>query len=216
MTTSKRRKVQRLLKLFDGDHEIYVDGAKAEKVRVGEAIGEGENQVVYLEWREDNKSLNVTITEAGLADAELRETAMELEDHEGEPLTLEFHRPSGIVPIATLIRDQIGKTAQFSETTSTTGEDLEISNRSVLLQAEQALKILHVLKAVHDQPEAHETISLLEELLVDSEERRAYVIAARAKHASDEGDVEVDEAAVVSIGNDGAYVQAWTWVPKEN
>jgi hypothetical protein len=53
-------------------------------------------------------------------------------------------------------------------------------------------------------------------LLADSEERRAYVAAAREKHASDEGDVEVDEEAVVSIGNDGAYVQAWTWVPKEN
>lgn len=52
MTTSKRQKVQRLLKLFDGDHEIYVDGAKAEKVRVSEAIGQSENQVVYLEWQE--------------------------------------------------------------------------------------------------------------------------------------------------------------------
>ena len=124
---------------------------------------------------------------AGLADAELRETAMGLEDHEGNPVTLEFHRPSGIVPIATLIRDQIGKTAQSPEATSTTGENLEISNRSVLLRAEQARKILHVLKAVHDQPEAREIISLLEELLADSEERRAYVTAAREKHASDEG-----------------------------
>ena len=48
-----------------------------------------------------------------------------------------------------------------------------------------------------------------------TQERRAYVAAAREKHASDEGDVEVDEGAAVSIGNDGAYVQAWTWVPKE-
>lgn len=145
-----------------------------------------------------------------MVDAELRETAMELEDHEGDPVTLEFYRPSGIVPIATLIRDQIGKTAQFPKATSTTGEDLEISGRSVLLQAEQARKILRVLKASHDQPEARETISLLEELLADGEERRAYVTAAQEKHASDEGDVEVDEEAVVSIGNDGAYVQAWT------
>jgi len=49
MTKSKRDKVQRLLNLFDGDQEIYVDGAKAEKVRASEAIGESENQVVYLE-----------------------------------------------------------------------------------------------------------------------------------------------------------------------
>jgi hypothetical protein len=70
MTTSKRRKVQRFLKLFDGDHEIYVDGAKADKVRASEAIGEGENQVFYLEWRENNEIFNLQITEAGLADAE--------------------------------------------------------------------------------------------------------------------------------------------------
>jgi hypothetical protein len=100
--------------------------------------------------------------------------------------------------------------------TSSTREDLETSNRSVLLQAEQSRKILRILAVVPDQPGAPEAISLLEELLVDSEERRAYVAAAREKHASDEGDVEVDEEAVVSIGNDGAYVQAWTWVPKEN
>jgi hypothetical protein len=216
MTKSKRDKVQRLLKLFDGSHQVSIDGAKAGKVQVSAAIGKAENQVVYLEWKGSNDSFSITITEAGLADAELRETAIELEDHEGESLTLEFHRPSGIVPIATLIRDKIGKTEQFSDATGTTGEDLEISDRSVLLQAEQVRKILHLLNTIHDQPKARETISLLEELLADSEERRAYVTAAREKHAADEGDVEVDEAAVVSMGDDGAYVQAWTWVPKEN
>jgi hypothetical protein len=141
---------------------------------------------------------------------------MELKDHEGEPITLEFHRPSGIVPIATLVRDQIPMTDPLPEATIPNREDLETSSRSVLLQAEQARKILRVLTAVPDQPGAHEAISLLEELLADSEERRAYVATAREKHASDEGDVEVDEEAVVSIGNDGAYVQAWTWVSKEN
>ncbi len=216
MTKSKRDKVQRLLKLFYGDHQVYIDRAKAEKVQVSEAVGMNENQVVYLVWREDNQTFGVIITEAGLADAELRETAMELEDHKGEPITLEFHRLSGIVPIATLVRDQIPMTDPLPEATIPNREDLETSSRSVLLQAEQARKILRVLTAVPDEPGAHEAISLLEELLADSEERRAYVAAAREKHASDEGDVEVDEDAVVSIGNDGAYVQAWTWVPKEN
>ena len=216
MTKSKRDKVQRLLKFFDGDHQVYIDGAKAKKVQVSAATGKAENQVVYLEWCESNESFNVIITEAGLADAELRETAMELEDHEGEPVTLVFHRPSGIVPTATLFRDQPPMTDPLPEATIPNREDLETSNRSILLQAEQARKILLVLTAVPDQPGAREAISLLEELLADSEERRAYVTAAREKHASDEGDVEVDEEAVVSIGNDGAYVQAWTWVPKEN
>ena len=186
MTKSKRDKVQRLLKLFDGDHQVYIDGAKAEKVQVSEAVGMNENQVVYLVWREDNQTFGVIITEAGLADAELRETAMELEDHEGEPVTLEFHRPSGIVPIATLFRDQPPMTDPLPEATIPNREDLKTSNRSILLQAEQARKILRVLTAVPDQPGAREAISLLEELLADSEERRVYVAAAREKHASDE------------------------------
>jgi len=32
----------------------------------------------------------------------------------------------------------------------------------------------------------------------------------------DEGEIEVDDGATVSIGEDaGAYVQAWVWVPSE-
>ena len=144
MTKSKREKVQRLLKLFDGGHQIYIDGVKAGKVQVSAATGKAENQVVYLEWRESNEIFNVIITEAGLADAELRETVMELEDHEGEPVTLEFHRPSGIVPIATLFRDQPPMTDPLPEATLPNREDLETSSRSILLQAEQARKILRV------------------------------------------------------------------------
>ena len=215
MTKFERDKVQRLLKFFNGDHQVCIGGAKAEKVRVGEATGESENQIVYLEWRETNASFSVIITEEGLANAKLHETTIELEDHEGDPVTLEFHSLSGIVPIATLVSDQPQMSDALPDTTSPRREDLGTSSRSVLLQAEQARKILRVLKTVPDQPEAREAITLLEELLADSEERRAYVAAALEKHASDEGDVEVDEAAVVSIGNDGAYVQAWTWVPKE-
>ena len=89
MTKSKRDKVQRLLKLFDGDHQVYIDGAKAQKVQVSEAVGMNENQVVYLVWREDNQTFGVIITEEGLANAELQESAIELKDHEGDPLTLD-------------------------------------------------------------------------------------------------------------------------------
>lgn len=39
---------------------------------------------------------------------------------------------------------------------------------------------------------------------------------AKDLHAQ-EGDVEIDDNAVVSRGNDdGAYVQAWVWVPDES
>lgn len=33
---------------------------------------------------------------------------------------------------------------------------------------------------------------------------------ARATHGSD--DIEIDDNAVVSCGDDGAFVQAWVWV----
>jgi hypothetical protein len=45
---------------------------------------------------------------------------------------------------------------------------------------------------------------------VDVEEK--YREACRANHCRD-GELECDDDAVVSIGNDkGAYVQTWTWV----
>ena len=215
MTESERKKVQRLLKLFNGDNEICVEGARAEEVRASEAIGEGENQVVYLEWRENSETFNLKITEAGLAGAQSRETVMELKDCDGEPVTLEFHGLSAIVPIAALVPDQIAISEEVPEAAGANHQNLENSNRAVLLTAEQARKIIDALKTVPDRLKAHASIILMEELLADIEERRAYVAAAREKHASDEGDVEVDEGAAVSIGNDGAYVQAWTWVPKE-
>lgn len=43
-----------------------------------------------------------------------------------------------------------------------------------------------------------------------------YIQRARAEHQSD-GEVEIDEGAVVSHGDDpGAYVQAWVWVYDED
>lgn len=45
----------------------------------------------------------------------------------------------------------------------------------------------------------------------DSEEATAYRNAAQEKAV--DGEIEVDEEAVVSMGDDdGAYVQAWMWV----
>lgn len=46
-----------------------------------------------------------------------------------------------------------------------------------------------------------------------SEQELNYVNMAREKHVSHEGNVEVDDGAIVSLSSDGgAYVQAWTWV----
>jgi len=90
MTKLNRQKVQRLLKFFDGRYQIRIGGTVAEKIQISEAVGKSNNQVVYLEWRENNVSSTVKITEEGLANAKLHESAIELEDHEGDLLNLEF------------------------------------------------------------------------------------------------------------------------------
>lgn len=43
-------------------------------------------------------------------------------------------------------------------------------------------------------------------------EERAYVKRAQYKHIHDEGEIEVDDNAIVSLSDTGAYVMAWTWV----
>lgn len=44
--------------------------------------------------------------------------------------------------------------------------------------------------------------------------RKEYIEAARLIYA-DEGVIEIDDSAKVSRGEDnGAYVQAWVWVPE--
>jgi len=32
----------------------------------------------------------------------------------------------------------------------------------------------------------------------------------------DDGDIDIDEEAVVSESDEGAYVQAWVWVPRKD
>lgn len=46
--------------------------------------------------------------------------------------------------------------------------------------------------------------------------QKRYRLAAQSKHLYQEGDIEVDSNAKVSISPDGgAYVQAWTWIDEE-
>lgn len=42
----------------------------------------------------------------------------------------------------------------------------------------------------------------------------AYIRKAKSDHHVD-GHLEIDDDAVVSESEEGAYVQAWVWVPKE-
>lgn len=50
----------------------------------------------------------------------------------------------------------------------------------------------------------------------DSEHSTAYREKAKELHVwYSDGDVNVDECAVVSESDEGAYVAAWVWVPRE-
>lgn len=47
--------------------------------------------------------------------------------------------------------------------------------------------------------------------------RRAIIALARKDHRVREGELEIDDDAVISLGFDnGAYVQAWIWVDFAN
>jgi hypothetical protein len=63
-----------------------------------------------------------------------------------------------------------------------------------------------------------EGLTFADAMSVFSEGRDAdtldYVRRAQYKHIHDEGEIEVDDGAVTSASEDGAYVMAWTWVEK--
>jgi hypothetical protein len=43
----------------------------------------------------------------------------------------------------------------------------------------------------------------------------AYIGQARERYALSNSDLEIDEDAEVSVAENGAWVAAWVWVPKE-
>lgn len=72
--------------------------------------------------------------------------------------------------------------------------DLEIIKRALTLQEEW--------------DKALEVIAKLDEHKATIEE----IAAAQELHGSDE--VEIDDDAMTSHGDDGTWVQAWVWIPK--
>jgi hypothetical protein len=91
--------------------------------------------------------------------------------------------------------------------------------RSAVIDPDLARKILRLLRVHAKLPRSGNTRHILAELemkFVDTPELRAYVGLAQRKHSGDEGDVEVDSDAAVSVGEHGAYIQAWTFVSKED
>lgn len=62
-------------------------------------------------------------------------------------------------------------------------------------------------------PETFEALEqAVAELLNDAEQKQRYRDLAKSYEV--EGELEVDDDAIVSLGDDpGAYVQVWIWVP---
>ena len=95
MTTSSReKKIGKLLQLFK-NHPVLVDEARVDKITFSPTNGDGENQVIFLAWKEKGKQFSFTITEDGLAYADVLATSIDIEDHEGEPANIAFLKPDG-------------------------------------------------------------------------------------------------------------------------
>lgn len=69
-------------------------------------------------------------------------------------------------------------------------------------------------------PEVAELVGKLKESIGDADhERMAYqdvVAAADAKYANNsDGDIEIDEGALISVGSYGVWVQAWLYMSND-
>ena len=64
--------------------------------------------------------------------------------------------------------------------------------------------------------EFEKLLELIDNTAIEQMQLRHYVVRAHELHHSD-GELEVDDDAIVSIAEqpEGAYVQCWVWVPKE-
>jgi len=83
--------------------------------------------------------------------------------------------------------------------------------------------VKHIIKVLCERghPRDKKVIGKLKGTLPKNPEERkamdAYREQAKQKHIHDEGNIEVDDGAVVSLSGDGgAYVQAWTWIGDED
>lgn len=77
---------------------IVCDGSidTAEVQWVDEFENDPENQLVLLEWVNDDNKFYTHLTEQGLNDATFENGVLTLEDHEGNPVRLELYK---VVPV---------------------------------------------------------------------------------------------------------------------
>lgn len=65
-------------------------------------------------------------------------------------------------------------------------------------------------------PACERIIKDLDDTIAEQEGPEATAYREKAKERAEDGELEVDEGAIVSMGNDpGAYVMAWVWVPDD-
>ena len=92
--SKNNKKLAKLLQLFIHKN-VAVDGQLISRVSLADVTGFGENEVVLLAWKEKGVPFEVKLTEDGLINADLTEYQLELEDHEGEPITITFTNRAG-------------------------------------------------------------------------------------------------------------------------
>lgn len=82
-------------------------------------------------------------------------------------------------------------------------------------QIENSARALVAAVAAGDDAQQREALKGLHEAVlcadVDHDSNKAWRLAADSTYVSD-GEIEVDDDAVVSVGEEGAYVAAWVWV----
>ena len=78
-----------LLQLFKVQ-KVVVDEHRVKNVEVRTPTGDGEHPVVLLSWVEKEVTFLLQFTEDGLAHAEVLIDSIEIEDHEGDVVSLKF------------------------------------------------------------------------------------------------------------------------------
>jgi hypothetical protein len=104
----KMEKVKLLLELIDTAAVITCnDSPYLHSVQSSEVTGDPDNQVLRINWHDDESlEYAVIFTEGGLDQAEIKGEAMHLPDHEGEPSEIRLYalKPVNISDLASNTR----------------------------------------------------------------------------------------------------------------
>ena len=84
----------------------------------------------------------------------------------------------------------------------------------LILNKQQVETIQELLATKHPVHVDLEATILAQVNDFNSEDRKGIVDEARAAYGY-EGEIEIDDNAILSRSEEGAYVQAWVWVGKE-